>query len=74
MSPTTLPIHVVYGTHDPVGEDGEGVKRLLDLYARKKLTISSQPYVEARHELVNETNREKVTQDLIRWLLRFANG
>ena len=30
--PKTLPIHVISGTHDPVGEDGEGVKRLLTLY------------------------------------------
>jgi alpha-beta hydrolase superfamily lysophospholipase len=70
--PKTLPIRVIYGTHDPVGEDGDGVKRLLDLYKDKGLTISSQPYPEARHELVNETNREQVTADLIEWLRQFA--
>jgi alpha-beta hydrolase superfamily lysophospholipase len=70
--PKTLPIHVIYGTHDPVGEDGEGVKRLLTLYNAKSLAISSHPYPEARHELVNETNRKDVTADLIDWLLQFA--
>ena len=70
--PKALPIHVIYGTHDPVGEDGEGVQRLLKLYTDKGLTISSQPYREARHELVNETNREDVTTDLINWLRQFA--
>lgn len=70
--PKTLPIHVIYGTHDPVGEDGDGVKRLLALYKDKGLTISSQPYREARHELVNELNRDEVTADLIAWLLQFA--
>ena len=70
--PRTLPIRAIYGTHDPVGEDGDGVKRLLDLYTDKGLKISSQPYPEARHELVNETNREKVTADLIEWLRQFA--
>jgi len=70
--PKTLPIHVIYGTHDPVGEDGDGVKRLLTLYNAKSLAISSHPYPEARHELVNETNRETVTTDLIDWLLQFA--
>lgn len=70
--PKTLPIHVIAGTHDPVGEDGKGVQRLLDLYAKKGLTISSQLYDDARHELVNETNREKVTADLIEWLRQFA--
>ena len=38
--PKTLPIHVIYGTHDPVGEDGDGVKRLLTLYKDKSLTTS----------------------------------
>ncbi|MEO5739074.1 MAG: alpha/beta hydrolase [Vicinamibacterales bacterium] len=66
--PKTLPIRVIEGTHDPVGEDTKGVQRLLDLYAKKGLTISWQFYDEARHELVNETNRETVTKDLIEWL------
>jgi alpha-beta hydrolase superfamily lysophospholipase len=69
--PKTVPIHVIYGTHDPVGEDGDGVQRLLKLYEKTGLTISSQPYPEARHELVNETNRDTVTADLIGWLARF---
>jgi alpha-beta hydrolase superfamily lysophospholipase len=70
--PKTLPIHVIAGTHDPVGEDGKGVQRLLDLYRRKGLTISWTFYDEARHELVNETSREEVTADLIKWLRSFV--
>jgi alpha-beta hydrolase superfamily lysophospholipase len=69
--PKTVPIRVIYGTYDPVGEDGDGVQRLLKLYEKTGLMISSQPYPEARHELVNETNRDKVTADLIGWLARF---
>jgi alpha-beta hydrolase superfamily lysophospholipase len=71
--PKALPIHVIYGTHDPVGEDGDGVTRLLMRYRDKGLTISSHPYHEARHELVNETNRDEVTSDLIDWLLQFGS-
>ncbi len=70
--PKTLPIHVIAGTHDPVGEDTKGVERLLTLYREKRLTVSSQFYHDARHELVNELNRDGVTRDLIEWLLRFA--
>lgn len=66
--PKTLPIHVIAGTHDPVGDDGDGVKRLLALYKKHGLTTSHQFYDEARHELVNETNRAQVTSDLIAWL------
>ena len=70
--PKTLPIHVIAGTHDPVGQDAKGVERLLTLYKKKGLRVSSRLYAEARHELVNETNREKVTSDLIEWLKPFA--
>ena len=45
-----------------------------DVYKEKGLTISSQLYAEARHELVNETNRGTVTADLIAWLRQFANS
>jgi alpha-beta hydrolase superfamily lysophospholipase len=70
--PKTLPIHVIAGTHDPVGEDTKGVERLLTLYRKKGLTVSFRFYDDARHELVNELNRDGVTSDLIDWLLQFA--
>lgn len=70
--PKTLPIRVIAGTHDPVGEDTRGVQRLLTLYRKKGLSVSSQLYDEARHELVNELNKDDVTRDLIDWLLPFA--
>ena len=68
--PRTLPIHIIGGTHDPVGEDINGVERLLTLYRNKGLTVSSKFYDEARHELVNELNRARVTEDLIEWFLQ----
>ena len=70
--PRTLPIRLISGTHDPVGKDGKGVQKLLDVYKQKGLTVSSQFYDEARHELVNETNRGTVTADLIAWLRQFV--
>lgn len=70
--PRTVPVRVIAGTHDPVGQEIKGVKRLLKLYEKKRLTVSSQFYDEARHELVNELNRDKVTRDLIAWLIQFA--
>ena len=70
--PKALPIRLISGTHDPVGKDGTGVRKLLEVYRKKGLTVSSQFYDEARHELVNETNRGQVTADLIEWLRQFA--
>ena len=68
-----MPIHVISGTHDPVGEDTKGVEKLLTLYGKKGLTISWQFYDQARHELMNELNRDDVTRELIEWLLQFAS-
>lgn len=64
----TLPMLVVGGACDPVS-DG---KRLNDL--AQALRRSGNPSVElkiypgARHELLNETNRDAVTADLVQWL------
>ncbi len=67
--PSALPIRVIAGTRDPVGEQTKGVRRLLTAFADAHLSrVSSEFYDGARHELVNETNRDEVTQDLIDWI------
>jgi alpha-beta hydrolase superfamily lysophospholipase len=67
--PIGLPVRVIFGTVDPVGEQGKGVARLLKILAAAGLSlVSSRPYEGARHELVNETNRDEVTADLIAWI------
>jgi len=67
--PKTLPVYVMAGTRDPVGEESRGPKRLLESYEKAGLTRVSHTFYEgARHELVNETNRDEVTRDLIGWL------
>jgi alpha-beta hydrolase superfamily lysophospholipase len=67
-----LPLLVVGGARDPVS-DG---KRLNDLASalRKNGNASVQLkiYPDARHELLNETNRDEVTRDLIQWLANAA--
>jgi alpha-beta hydrolase superfamily lysophospholipase len=45
------------------------VDRLLErLKEADRPRVTYTPYPDARHELINETNREDVTADLIRWL------
>jgi alpha-beta hydrolase superfamily lysophospholipase len=67
--PRDLPIHVMAGTADPVGERGAGVRRLLDTLKKAGLTkVSSQFYDDARHELLHETNRKCVIDDIVAWL------
>ena len=66
--PNDLPLRLIAGDSDPVGEQGAGVRRLLDTYRSAGLTqVSLRLYPEARHELMNETNRDEVTLDLIAW-------
>ena len=67
--PKTLPVHVIAGARDPVGDEMRGVQRLLRLYRRAGLSnVSHKFYEGARHELLNETNRDEVTCDLIAWI------
>jgi len=67
--PTDVPIHIVSGDQDPVGENTKGVTALIDRYHALGLTrVSHKFYPQARHELLNETNRDEVQQDLLAWL------
>lgn len=67
--PKSLPILVIQGEKDPVGENLKGTQALLDRYKALGLTrVQHRFYVDARHELLNETNREEVTRDVVGWL------
>ena len=63
-----LPLLVIGGERDPVS-DG---RRLQQLAAALRLAgirdVQLNIYPDARHELLNESNRDEVTADLIDWL------
>ncbi|MEK6807117.1 MAG: alpha/beta hydrolase [Pseudomonadota bacterium] len=66
--PKKLPMLIIAGEHDPVG-GGRGAKMLAENYKRAGLKeVEVKVYAEARHELLNETNREEVTDDVVGWL------
>lgn len=63
-----LPILIIGGDHDPVSQ-GNGLQRLADALAQAGHTRTTlKCYSQARHELLNELNRDEVTRDLIDWL------
>ena len=69
--PKTLPIYIVSGDQDPVGEYGKGVKALVQTYRNLAITdVEYQLYEGARHEILNETMRDTVIQDILNWLWR----
>ena len=67
-----LPILLLSGDRDPVGGDlGEGVERTAARYREAGLRdVIVKLYPEARHEVLNEINRDAVTADVVDFLDR----
>jgi alpha-beta hydrolase superfamily lysophospholipase len=67
--PPQLPILIIVGDQDPVGGNTATVTQLIERYRAAGLQrIVYKAYPGARHELFNETNRDEVHRDLVRWL------
>ena len=69
--PHNLPVLLASGTDDPVGGRGRAVPRVAALLGSCGVSdVEQRLYPGARHELVNETNRDEVVTDVISWLAR----
>lgn len=69
--PKNLPIYVIAGAEDPVGARTKSIDQLLHAYRRAGLqNVQHRYYPGARHEILNETNRDEVVTDLVAWLDR----
>jgi alpha-beta hydrolase superfamily lysophospholipase len=67
--PRDLPLHIFAGDKDPVNQNLSALHELQRRYAAAGMRrVSSRFYAGARHETLNETNREQVTADLVAWL------
>lgn len=67
--PKDLPIYIFSGDRDPVGKNGKGVMKLVNTYKKVGLKqISYKLYPGGRHEMLNETNKEEVMQDVLDWI------
>ena len=68
MDPDT-PILFLSGDHDPVGSMGRGVRKVEKLFRQAGCRdVTVKLYPGARHEILNETNRSQVQDDLLHWL------
>jgi alpha-beta hydrolase superfamily lysophospholipase len=64
--PKTLAIYIFSGARDPLGAN---LQSLVKAYAGAGLTkVTTRIYPGARHETLNETNRNEVVAQLIGWL------
>ena len=66
-----LPIYVFSGDADPLAGGGALIELVGDRYREAGVRdVTVRLYPGARHETLNETNRDEVTADLVAWLDR----
>jgi alpha-beta hydrolase superfamily lysophospholipase len=64
-----LPIYVFSGSADPVGDMGISPAALVNKYRELGIKdVELTIYKGARHETLNETNREEVIDNLLKWI------
>ena len=64
-----LPVLLMSGDADPVGDYGRGVDKIYHRLLDAHLTdVRMLLYADARHEVFNELGKEKVFADLSAWL------
>ena len=67
--PLPLPIFIISGDKDPVGRMGRGVESLYQRYLKVGVKdLQKKLYQGARHEVLNEINRQEVMTDIVQWL------
>ncbi|WP_311315671.1 alpha/beta hydrolase [Neobacillus niacini] len=68
-TPARLPIFLISGSKDPVGANSKGVLKTFQAYKAEGMQNDDYKFYEdARHELLNETNRDEVQVDVIHWI------
>ena len=70
-----LPVYIFCGSADPVGDMGASPTALVNAY--RSLGMKDMEFIlypGARHETLNETNREEVAVNLFSWIHRIRTG
>lgn len=66
--PKELPIYILSGSEDPVGQYGEGVMKTYEQYKQAGIKdLQVKIYPQMRHEILNEYGKEEVFEDILRW-------
>lgn len=63
--PKSLPTFFISGTDDPVGNYGNGVQKVYEKLKEQECNVDIKLYQNARHELVNEINRNDIYNDVL---------
>ena len=66
-----LPIYFMSGDKDPVGGNGVQVAKVYSMFIRAGMRdVFYKFYKDGRHEMLNETNRDEVYNDILNWLFK----
>lgn len=65
-----FPVLITFGSDDPVSSKGKLAYKLKDFYVNKlgMKKVSLKEYPGARHEILNETNRQEVYEDILGYI------
>ncbi len=67
--PKDLPVFLIAGALDPVGDFGKGVEQVADqLRNAGVLSVDVKLYDGLRHEILNEPSRQEVYRDVVEWI------
>lgn len=66
--PKDLPVMILSGDADPIGGFGKGVRKAKEGLEKYGLMPTMKLYPGARHEILNETNRDEVYSDILDWI------
>ena len=67
--PKELPILLLAGEEDPMSKNGKGVRKAQEsLEAAGLKKVQLKLYEKGRHELLNDTERETVSEDIYHWI------
>ena len=65
----TLPVYLFSGEKDPVGKNTKSVMSVVKSFKKTGITdVTVKFYKDARHDMLNEINKEEVHKDIIGWL------
>ena len=69
-----LPILILSGEKDPVGKNGESVKRLYEQYKNLEIEdVNIKLFEDCRHELLNEINKEEIMEFIYKYFDNINN-
>lgn len=72
-SPVGCPLLLIGGGEDPVGDYGVGVEKTGHYYRKRGYPTTCKFYPGARHELLNEINRQEVYRDIADWIINHTD-